>query len=127
MPRRTPSISRKWASSRRTPFIPAFRGGWGFNSLANIKEIAYIAGVASTPYTEHPQPGTPDSSFNAYITSDAQKAIDTIKQIHDLDIVEKARVSAAEFAHGGYTKAQHILGKAANEDFSQKFRAYQEP
>ena len=30
------------------------------------------------------------------------------------------------FAHGGYTKVQHILGKAVNERIYQKFRANKE-
>ena len=108
-------------------FIPASRGGWGFNSLTKTKEIAYIAGVASTPYTEQPPPGTPDSRFNIKITAEVQKAIDAIKQIHDLDIVEKTRVNASEFAHGGYTKVQKVLGKAVNEKVNQKFRANKDP
>ena len=44
-----------------------------------------------------------------------QKAIDEIKRNHKLDITEKTRVNASEFAHGGYTEVQKILGKAVNE------------
>ena len=84
---------------------------------------------ASRPplYTEPPPPGTPDTSFNNTITAEVQKAIDAIKQIHDLDIVEKTRVNASEFAHGGYTKVQKALGKAVNEKVNQKFRANKDP
>ena len=84
---------------------------------------------ASRPplYTEPPPPGTPDTSFNNTITADVQKAIDAIKQIHDLDIVEKTRVNASEFAHGGYTKVQKALGKAVNEKVNQQFRANKDP
>ena len=57
--------------------------------------------MAATPYTEQPPPGIPESRFNAKVTEDIQKAIDEIKQKHELDITEKTRVNTSEFAHGG--------------------------
>ena len=108
-------------------FLPASRGGWGFSSLSNTKEVAYIAGVAATPYTEQPPPRIPESKFKTKVTEDIQKAIDEIKQKHELDITEKTRVNASEFAHGGYTKVQSILGKAVNEQINEQFWANKEP
>ena len=60
-------------------FIPASRGGWGYTSLDNIREIAYIAGTASTPFIPREDTGIPDTGYIVTVTNEIQRAIDSIK------------------------------------------------
>ena len=75
------------------------RGGC-FSSFSNTKEIAYIVGIAATPFTEQHQPCIQENNFDPNIAAEIPKAIDAIKQNHDLDMADNTRVNASEFAHG---------------------------
>ena len=66
-------------------------------------------------------------SFNLRTTAEVQKAIDAIKQNHDLDITEKTRVNASEFANAGYIKVPNHPRKGPERNINEEFRSTKGP
>ena len=83
--------------------IPAKYGGWSLPALDLIKECAFVGGAAATPGIQ--EWGIPEKYTQAFMhkrTSEIEKAITKLSEIHGINIGEETNLSAPELARGGF-------------------------